>query len=374
MRINGRSKEGHCVRAYPKPAVGRSSWLYSKANWDAVNSKLATYRFDDSVNVDTAWDNFLKFFMETMSECIPQKFVRCKSKDPPWLNSDLRCSPGEIVKLISKLNNNSAAGVDGITAVMLKNTAVSVSPILCKIFNLSISTGVTPSAWKLSRVIPIFKSGDRHSVTNYRPISLQPIVCKTLERVIHKHILTHLNLNKVLTNQQFGFLPKSSTADALLTALNDCSLVLYADDTTLFKPISNDSAITSFQADIDTIHHWFSKNNLTANASKTRLMVISTKKDPFPNMSLYMNNQVIDRVSSVKFLGIHISDNLSWNEHVNFISKKARKTIGYIHRAFNCASPTIRRLLYLALVQPILEYGSITFHPLNVTLTNRLEP
>jgi hypothetical protein len=82
---------------------------------------------------------------------------------------------------------------------------------------------------------------------------------------------------------------------------------------------------------------------------------------------------VIERVSSTKFLGVHISSNLSWNEHVDHICKKSRKTIGYIHRAFNCASPTTRRILYLALVRPILEYGSITWHPLNITLTNRLE-
>ena len=150
-------------------------------------------------------------------------------------------------------------------------------------------------------------------------------------------------------------------------------MVLYADDTTLYKPIHDDSDINSFQADIESIQQWFLSNHLTANASKTKLMLISTKKDPFPNLNFTMNNQVIERVSSVKFLGIHISFSLSWNVHIDYVCKKARKIIGYIHRTFNSASPTTRRFLYLALVQPILEYGSITFHPLNITLTNRLE-
>ena len=125
--------------------------------------------------------------------------------------------------------------------------------------------------------------------------------------------------------------------------------------------------------DIDAIQNWFTGNHLTANASKTKLMVISTKKDVLPNLKLSMNNQVIERVSSVKFLGIHISNNLSWNKHIDDTCKKARKNIGYIHRCFNSASPAIRRTLYLALVRPILEYGSTTFHPLNKTLSNRLE-
>ncbi|XP_072015046.1 uncharacterized protein [Amphiura filiformis] len=129
------------------------------------------------------------------------------------------CSSDDIHPLISKLNNNSAAGIDGITSLMLKHTVVTVSPILSDIFNLSLITGRIPDAWKLSRVIPVFKSGDHHAASNNRPISLQPICSKLLEKVIHSQVLQHLINNNILTNRQFGFLPKSSTTDALSTAL-----------------------------------------------------------------------------------------------------------------------------------------------------------
>ena len=387
--------------------------------------------------------------------------------------SHFTCYPTDVIKLIRKLDNNSAAGVDGITSIMLKNTAISVSPLLTHLFNLSISTGSVPSAWKLSRVIPIFKSGDRQSASNYRPISLQPIIGKLLERLIHQNILQHLRINNILTPRQFGFLPQSSTSDALTTALHDwyltlekrkdiavalfdltkafdrvphgplllklrsvgitgpllswlrsyladrtqvvavqgvasdtvpvisgvpqgsvlgpllfliyandlcfsdfskdSALVLYADDTTLYKPITCEMDFSDFQKDIDAIHNWFCVNHLTANASKTKAMVISTKKDPYPHMQLLMNNQPIERVSCVKFLGIWISSNLSWNDQIDHICKKARKTIGYLHRSFHSAPPQTRRSLYLALVRPILEYGCTTYHPLNSKLTNRLE-
>ena len=151
------------------------------------------------------------------------------------------------------------------------------------------------------------------------------------------------------------------------------SLVLYADDTTLYKPLSQPSDLSDFQADISTIHNWFSSNQLTANATKTKSMVISTKKDPFPDMILHLNNQPIERVSSAKVLGIWITQNLSWNLQVDHICKKARRTIGFIHRAFHSAPVSTRRILYLALVRPILEYGSTTWHPRNKTLTNHLE-
>ena len=377
------------------------------------------------------------------------------------------CYPADVIRLIHKLDNNSAAGVDGITSIMLKNTATSVSPLLTRLFNLSISTGSVPSAWKLSRVIPIFKSGNRQSASNYRSISLQPIIGKLLERLIHQNILQHLRINNILTPRQFGFLPQSSTSDALTTAFHDwylslekrkdivvalfdltmafgrvphgplllklrsvgitrpllswlrsyladrtqvvavhgvtpntvpvisgvpqgfvlghllfliyandlcfsdfskdSALVLYADDTALYKPITCETDLSDFQKDIDAIHNRFCANHLPANSSKTKSMVISTKKDPYPHLQLLMNNQP-ERVSCVKFLGIWISSNLSWNDQIDHICKKARKTIGYLH-----SPPQTRRSLYLALVCPILEYGCTTYHPLNSKLTNRLE-
>ena len=132
-------------------------------------------------------------------------------------------SSEDIHSFIRKLNNTSAAGVDGITSLMLKGTAYTVSPILSDIFYLSLSTGRIPDAWKLStcRVVPVFKSDDPHTASNYRPISLQPICCNLLEKVIHGSVLQHLNSNNILTDRQFGFLPKSSTTDALTTALHE---------------------------------------------------------------------------------------------------------------------------------------------------------
>ena len=78
-------------------------------------------------------------------------------------------------------------------------------------------------------------------------------------------------------------------------------------------------------------------------------------------------------MSSAKFLGIILSDKLSWDLYVDHICKKARKTIGFIHRSFHSAPINTRRTLHLALVRPILEYASTTWHPLNIKLTNRIE-
>ena len=68
-----------------------------------------------------------------------------------------------------------ASGPDGITARLWKDAA-PVTPVIAKpityLVNLTISTGLIPSEWKDARVTPIFKSGARSDVNNYRPISV----------------------------------------------------------------------------------------------------------------------------------------------------------------------------------------------------------
>ena len=98
-------------------------------------------------------------------------------------------------------------------------------------------------------------------------------------------------------NPAWFFLRMKSTSSLILFK----SILLY--DTTLFKPIVTPSDLVDFQSDIDSIHDWFSLNHLTASASKTKLMIISTKRDPFlPDVALTFNNQPIERVSSTNFL------------------------------------------------------------------------
>ena len=73
------------------------------------------------------------------------------------------------------------------------------------------------------------------------------------------------------------------------------------------------------------------------------------------------------------FLRLLISDSLSWSLYIDHIFKKARRTIGFIHSAFSSAPISVRRIFYLAIVWPTLEYGRVTWHPLITTLTNCLE-
>ena len=73
-------------------------------------------------------------------------------------------------------------------------------------------------------------------------------------------------------------------------------LVLYVDDTTLYKPIDSRHEFEAFQEDVNKIYDWFTTNFffLQANAKKTKAMVIPSKHNPYPDLQLsHLNNQAI---------------------------------------------------------------------------------
>jgi len=66
---------------------------------------------------------------------------------------------------------------------------MELAPILARLFNYTLSRGTLPIDWKSANVIPIFKSGEQAAGDNYLPVSLTSVVVKSLERLVHNHIM-----------------------------------------------------------------------------------------------------------------------------------------------------------------------------------------
>ena len=130
------------------------------------------------------------------------------------------CSESKVGDMLAALDTTKASGPDGISARLLKSTALSIAPSLTKLFNLSITTGSLPSPWKKSLVVPIPKNQEQSKPSNYRPISLLPIASKILERHIYGLIMDHLQCCHPLSAFQWGFLERRSTVAALLHVTN----------------------------------------------------------------------------------------------------------------------------------------------------------
>ena len=121
----------------------------------------------------------------------------------------------EIAQIGKELKNTTSCGADGINSSVVKAVISFISRPLAFIFNLSFLTGSVPSHLKVAKVIPIYKSGDKRDIHNYRPISILPCFSKILERLVYNRLSNFLSTFNLLFDQQFGFRSKHSTDMAL---------------------------------------------------------------------------------------------------------------------------------------------------------------
>jgi hypothetical protein len=129
-------------------------------------------------------------------------------------------SQAEFITLINNLEPKSSGDIDGISNKMLKFVKFEIATPLVHMFNLSLSTGIFPSKLKMSRTVPIFKSGDPQKCDNYRPISLLSNISKVLEKAVAERLMNHLKYNNLINENQFGFQPGISTVHHLTKLTN----------------------------------------------------------------------------------------------------------------------------------------------------------
>ena len=138
----------------------------------------------------------------------------------------MEISASNIVKVIKKLISGKAMGLDGIPNKALKDSAELIASSLSDLFNFSVGTKTYPDDFKVAKVTPIFKSGDKDDVNNYRPISIIPTIARVFEKLIYNQLYQYFVNNELLSNQQFGFRSLPSTALFLSKATNQWLLSL----------------------------------------------------------------------------------------------------------------------------------------------------
>ena len=77
--------------------------------------------------------------------------------------------------------------------------------------NKSLSSGIVPYTWKISKVTPFYKSDSKSDLRHYRPISLLPCLSKVLEQIVHRQLSNYLEKHYLLKSSQSGFRPRRST-------------------------------------------------------------------------------------------------------------------------------------------------------------------
>ncbi len=121
----------------------------------------------------------------------------------------------ELMEVVKGIKGRSAPGWDGIPATLIKNNIVSLLEPLLYIINFSICTGEFPNTFKVAKVIPIFKSGQKNVFSNFRPISMLVVLAKILEKIVKIQFSKYLQSEHILTDLQYGFRTNKNTSNAL---------------------------------------------------------------------------------------------------------------------------------------------------------------
>jgi len=117
----------------------------------------------------------------------------------------------------------------------------------------------------------------------------------------------------------------------------------FVDDCTLSEIIEK-SGTSIMQQEVDSIDSWSSLNHMVMNTKKTKEMLIgSIQKNP-PTL-LQLDGQPVERVTSYKLLGLHVTDSLQWNEHVSSWCSRAVQRLHFLQQ-LKRASMSSDDLLY----------------------------
>ena len=148
----------------------------------------------------------------------------------------------------------------------------------------------------------------------------------------------------------------------IIDVVKYCNINLFADDTCVYYSYAKrEEGAKLINEDLENILKWSKHWLINFNTDKTKTMLISNKKHKSNNNDLILDNKKIDEVKTHKHLGIILSNNLSWNEHISTICLQAKKRIDIMRTLkYNLDRNSLERF-YFGFIRPILEYGRVLF-------------
>jgi hypothetical protein len=121
----------------------------------------------------------------------------------------------DVSRIINKLSNSKTEDVYGFSNYIIKKLNSTLLYPLTYLINWMFRDGTYPQCLKLTVTIPVFKKGDRNEKSNYRPISLVPVLSKIVERVMKNQLEIYFEVNSLLSPSQFGFRKGLTTVKAV---------------------------------------------------------------------------------------------------------------------------------------------------------------
>ena len=325
---------------------------------------------------------------------------------------------------------------------------------------------------KFAKVKPLFKKGSRLDASNYRPVSILPIVSKILERAVYNQVVGYLDKNNLMYENQSGFRKAYSTDTCLINLtdqikldmskglyvgmvlidlqkafdtvdheilckklksmginstewfqsylggrnqvveandtlsepgivncgvpqgsilgpllflcyINDmpislkCKLLLYADDSALLISGKEPNIIAEeLSNELSSCRNWLIDNKLSLHLGKTEAILFGTRYNlnKVNSFEVICNNEVIQNVKNVKYLGIQLDEDLAGESIVKEIAKKINSRLRFLYRYKDYLTTESRKTLCTALIQCHFDYSCSSWFPgINKGLSDKLQ-
>ena len=138
---------------------------------------------------------------------------------------------------------------------------------------------------------------------------------------------------------------------------------LFADDSLLYRHIRGPDDSKILQDDLSALCQWEDRWQMKFHPEKCQVISICTNPKFRQATQYHLHGHKLKKVDSAKYLGVTISEDLSWTKQTNSASSKASKTLGFLRRNLYNATQEARCSAYSAFINPTLEYAASIWDP-----------
>ena len=155
---------------------------------------------------------------------------------------------------------------------------------------------------------------------------------------------------------------------------NNSTISCFADDTRIMRKITQDTDCQLLQEDLNSIYGWADKNKMKFNDKKFESIHYQPNRQEYADQAYSTGDgSLIEQKSSVRDLGIMMSNDATFKENIGTMVKRGKRMAGWALRTFQSRDKNVMLTLYKALIRPFIEYGCQVWSPQNIGEIRKLE-